>query len=606
MSNRYVALAVAALLLGALTFKTIQSFYVWYQSYEQTCTNRDVLGWDGNLRFTSVLEYNRDIREGRLAHPIVDILQSPTWPPFRKVLSLGVALAGNPSPVKDTLISTFFSILLIIALPLCGWVLLRKEEGLWSGAAAGLILLTMREFPIYSFAAMLETQGMFFFLLASAAYYLNRDAGFASGPRSRLLPWILFISFFGLYMTKYPYGVLFLMSIGLIEGLSYFRRFLRLLKENLLPHYWIRPSLFFIALFVFAVAVFVLHKPLGLPEARKFYKQLLYGSLLLFFIDLLIYWFRSRTQLRRLMLGHHRRLFAWGVLPIAIWFLSSPDRFGAFLGAGLHVQEQGRVFVWSLLVDTLRFPLLMPAVISLLLFGMFVVSRGRRNVRTWLRDPLNAMVLVILGNLALLEILTANKQFRHIYHLVPALLLVSFLVLFKRYRPGHTRPGVVSARGSVGEALGLVSTLLLAACILVFPNTLGANPAKDYVCFTGDDPAPLAPARRIANQVPLHDSVVVWNRFHELDSPSPGRLLASEMDLLIRYRTDGKARNDSRYELDNWNRFDHFLFIGFSCKEADLESVRTLIEQRQKVTLIPQSTYFDESGICSSLFKIEQ
>ena len=82
--NRYVALAVAAILLGILTYKAVHSFYVWEVRYQNECVNPDLLSWDGNLRFTAVYEFNRDIRNGEPLGAIVELLKSPTWPPLRK------------------------------------------------------------------------------------------------------------------------------------------------------------------------------------------------------------------------------------------------------------------------------------------------------------------------------------------------------------------------------------------------------------------------------------------------------------------------------------------------------------------------------------------
>ncbi|MBI41581.1 MAG: hypothetical protein CMF59_18460 [Leptospiraceae bacterium] len=605
--NRYVAIAVAAILLGILTYRTAHSFYVWESRYQTECVNKDLLNWDGNLRFTSVLEFNRDFREGKPGDPLLELLKSPTWPPLRKAISLGLSFfSSEPNPVVDTHISTAFSLLLLLALPFCGWVILRKEEGLWAGAVAGLIVLTMSEFPIYSFAAMLETQGMLFFLIACTAYYLNRDAGFASGRGQKHVRWILFIGFFGLYMTKYPYGILLILSVLLIESVSYSRRLVNLVKDSIWPHYWFRWSLIFPVLVGAAIFVFLFRTQIGLPAEGKVYKQALYATLLLTFLDLNVHWFRTRLQVRKILLAHQLRMYAWGILPVAIWFLSSPDRFGAFLGAGLHVQEQGRVFAWSLLVDTLELSALMPLVIALLAAGMMVISRGQRNLRTWVRDPMNAVVLVILGNLLLLEVLTANKQLRHIYHLVPALVLFSFLVLFKRYRPGHSRPGIISARGAVGEAAGLLACVLIGGLFVFFPGSMGAAPEEDYICFSGTDRAPAEPARRVASQVPEDSKIVVWNRFHELDSPPPGRSLASEIDLLIRYRTGARARNESAYSLQSWQGFDRFAYISYDCKSEVLKSVQNHVEKNRGVELAEGSIYFDQSGICMQLYRIKK
>jgi hypothetical protein len=604
--NRYVAWAVAAILLGVMTYFVTHSFYVWEQKYQEECVNKDLLGWDGNLRFTSVIEYNEDIKGGRPGRAILEILQSPTWPPLRKVISLLLSFFSEfPNPVVDTYISSFFSVLLLGLLPACGWFILRKEEGLWAGAVSGLIVLTMREFPIYSFAAMLETQGMVFLLIACTAYYLNRDAGFASGRGRRYVGWLLLLGFFGLFMTKYPYGMLMLIAAGMLEAMSYTRRFVEFMRRHLLPHYWIRPSLIFPALVLFALFIFAFHGPLGLPEARKFYKQLFYGAVVLAFIDLNVFFYRNGSSVRAVLMRHHIRFYIWAVLPIMIWFLSSPDRFGAFLGAGLHEQDSGRVFLWSLLAETLKNPVLMPLIVAVLLLGLIVIARSRSNLRAWVRDPLNAVILLILFNLLLLELMTANKQFRHIYHLVPALILFSFLVLFRRYRPGHSRPGRVSARGFVGEASGLLLCLGIAGLFVLFPHTMGLAAQRDFVCFTGDQSKPFEPARRVASQIPEGEPVVVWNRFHELDSPAFGRPLASEMDLLIRYRTDGKARNESDYELEGWQRFEYFAYVSYDCGADLLIQVKALVEGRRKVRLEEDTSYTDDSGICLQLFEIQ-
>jgi len=51
-----------------------------YHYFDQTCTIKDVLTWDENLRLITVLDQYQDLKHGNLYKAIFPVLDSPTWP----------------------------------------------------------------------------------------------------------------------------------------------------------------------------------------------------------------------------------------------------------------------------------------------------------------------------------------------------------------------------------------------------------------------------------------------------------------------------------------------------------------------------------------------
>ncbi|MBI3396442.1 MAG: hypothetical protein HY042_11445 [Spirochaetia bacterium] len=557
-------MGVALLALGvvAATLALTKSWGVFVQS----CPNKDVLSSDGNARLSTVLDQYQAFHDLRLWDGIFPLLDTPTWPPLRYILSLIVfaVLPGGPSQIADTAISfafyaLLFPSLLFVSLRMCRSLL---TAGL-TFTAATLLIVQAAEIPMFALSSMLETQGMFF--TAWSVYFtwrLWRED--KHEPTSTPDALGLFLSIQGLYHTKYPYGIMFLLAAFAGEMIRHPRFYVDTADLALSTHYRGMRRLL-LALFILVIAALAVAPHMGLPINNKTSKHVMFAVSLLFFIDANLFLLRRRSALGAP--ESTAALYKFGAFPALVWLLIHPDRLASTLGTQLRLQEQTRSYLASLLDQVFDSrppaPLLGAAVV--LALALLFLKRNRR-------DPGNILAAaawaLAFSQILILEFLTGNKQLRHIYHALPVVLVLSGVFVT------HVR-GVMQYVG--GGILALIIVLAV-----THPNSvLSQGYALKQMCFTDTDHALMDPARWVADKTP-GGRVLIVNVFHPIMEPLKGRLLATDMDLLIRFKAreiGGWARNDSPHNDRTWSDFDAVLFVAPDCSP---KAAAVTIEQRAK------------------------
>lgn len=583
------------------------------------CPNTDVLMWDANLRLQSVLDQFQDFRDGHWYRAIAPLIDAPTWPPLRNVISLIVFALhpAGPNTLLDVSISFVFYVLVFPSMLLIALELTRD----WLRASvifffASVLMIQSKHLPVFGVSAMLETQGMFFMLWtlfflhkvyerheyreASIIVRERRDL-----PGKRRFVWGLFIFSQGLFHTKYPYGVMLILALVALELARNPGQIIDLLSLYVTRHFagrkWYHYALN--GLKILAVALFAVALATKAHTSPKTVKYALYGVVVVFFIDLQIYLFQYRNALRRLIDGVTRHVYLAVIFPAAVWMLIQPDRVSSILGTQQHVQDASRSFFRSIFTDV--FDDALPFIIFLTgaLFALTVVlvrnlvlrkrvaeeaptsdvpeisTSGTESFAEGLGRPLVAVTLCLILQYVILEILTGNKQLRHIYHLIPAILVLigAWLMRLPRLIPeGPQAGGVLYWLRRAGILAVLVLPVAAVVPVLIRPGGLLASPTeKQYLaarpmCFTGEDRELYEPVRWFALRVEPEHRYVLFNSFHDLATPLHARRLATEFDVLLRMRTltRGMVRNDSRYQWKTWDDFDRVLFLTPGCPDA--------------------------------------
>jgi len=521
-----------------------------------SCPNRDVLSLDENLRMIQTLDVRNDVSHGKILRAVASIVESPTWPPLHSLIAQVVYLFTGPSTISEVAIGFGFGILAILSLCAIGFELGRREMSLWSGAFASFFTVALifhtHELTAYSLSAMLETQGMFFFLLTCFAFYLLYS-GAANAK------WWILAATVGLFLTKYPYGHILLMAGGPIVLLSQpesLRPLIAFLRSRYSGKSLILPAVLIGVILILAGAKFLPGQNFNV----KGFKYLFYAIALLLLVD-----FNWKIYSNRPSLGWMpdtwKIAYLYAAVPILAMTFVSPDRFSSTVGTQLHQQDSARSFFVSIFTALLDFNTPLFALLALgssLAVALLFKKECRENIPTLLRNPLVFSFSFVLMHLLILEFLTANKQLRHIYHILPALIFFGTLLSLRnasRFRYGS----IVFA--------GLLATSL----VPVFAAPSGLFSARyfesRYVCWTGTDAALFDPVRRLTDRVDRDSSYILINRFHEESAPLPGKQWASEFDLLLRMKARGPVRNDSRFVFKNWDEFERLLVIHWKCDD---------------------------------------
>lgn len=89
------------------------TFYMGFRHWEifiRTCTLKDILTWDENIRLNVVLDQYQDFREFRIWRAFFPFLESPTWPPLRSLFSLILLIIPGDMSIteKDSLLGLVF------------------------------------------------------------------------------------------------------------------------------------------------------------------------------------------------------------------------------------------------------------------------------------------------------------------------------------------------------------------------------------------------------------------------------------------------------------------------------------------------------------------
>ncbi|EMG23511.1 hypothetical protein LEP1GSC116_0281 [Leptospira interrogans serovar Icterohaemorrhagiae str. Verdun HP] len=94
-----------------------------------------------------------------------------------------------------------------------------------------------------------------------------------------------------------------------------------------------------------------------------------------------------------------------------------------------------------------------------------------------------------------------------------------------------------------------------------------------YFCLKGFRTDLFQPAKDLTAKISPEGKYIVFNGFHEeFNFDKKGRLLASEIDLLMRMKTlsKGKYRNDSRHKWKSWEEFSSALVITPTCGQKEM------------------------------------
>lgn len=612
----------AAILLLITTFFLVSALSNLWIEFTSTCPNIDVLSWDANLRYRDVIDIKQEIDNGNYTEPIMYALRSPTWPTLRQQISLFIfsIVTQGPHPIADVSISFIFFCLIFPSILLIALDLTHD----WLRASITLLFCTAlilysREMPVYSLSSMLETQGMFFLLWSSyflyKLYEQQRWRRFLHTPgisvsmhkRKRYFSGLLFSSF-GLFHTKYPYGLMLVLSILAFEFVRHPQRFLDFIIFSFNQHYkgirrWIIYGLASFAIILVLVVVLPqIHPGLEFPFKihSKFLRLVVWLLTLAVFIDLNIYIWRFRVELAHLFDTAFRQIYFACILPTIAWLILLPDRMGSIIGTQQHKQDAAQSFSTKLFTDV--FHQIEPFILILILGAFSLLALWIVRVRTsnfkeafadFFSRPLVAVLSSIIIQFIILEILTGNKQLRHIYHLMPAFIMTICILAMRL-------PRIVKFSDSNWSlsvyALTRISYLLIPLSVFLFLPKLAewklqANASQESniwnfldnnlrytegrkICYTGRNPDLFEPVRWFAEKVPADKNYVFINYFHNESLRHPGRLLASDFDVLFRTRTlhRGSVRNDNDYLVKSWDEFDQALITDPFCNRADIEA----------------------------------
>lgn len=665
LDRRLVSGAVLTLIGLAFFF----SQYASWSSQFQACPNKDTLLWDANMRLLQALDGVDDLRQGIILPVLRDLLASPTWPPLRTLFSMGILIAhGHPDPVADMWPSEFFLLALVPLLAFFAAFFSPRSVVPSMGGRAyfALLFLTalfllagLEDLPQYVFSSMLEVQGMFFFTWnAWAIYLVYRHYETSQGPVSRALKASFFLSGLGLYMTKYPYGILTGVSLLALELIRHPAMLGSALLQSLRARYrgWrLAPfALLALAACLILIGPHIAHDLVNTRLAKNF----IYVALLWIFVDFNLYLWRYRPAS---FPASTRLFYLWFVLPFATVLLSHPDRFGSLIQAQTDRVTARRTYLLTLFDDYFVQNRVFAALVLgglLLTVAAYVVQRLRtfpvmtdrgddispavhgqetgaggaspegragwrwhRWVDLFQRMPLSlkirpeiTMVIFLWFNVFVMEFLTSNHQARYVFQILPLMVFFhgSLLPLAAEMMP------VQPSLRTVGAVL--VMLILSGFCVLPFLSDmrlflsgrpgmgagLTSGQMQRHVCFSGTDPAPFDAARRIAAWTPESSNAILINEFHDAHSTPTGRAQATEVDLFLRYRVwgHGQMRTDSKYRFNDWLRFSEALHVTTDCGAPGEELSLMKRAAQVHATLVRTDQYTDASGLCAVRYRI--
>lgn len=656
----------AVFCIGGFTLWT--QFANWNELFLATCPNKDSLVWDGNMRFVQAIDIVDDARRGVVLPGISSLLASPTWPPLRTVFSIVLLLwNGSPDPVLDGRPSAFFLFATGALLFAFALFFRRREQAADSGREAlrpyfnGLLALTVLflllgivDLPQFVFSSMLEIQGMFFFTWNTWAAFsilrhvdagarLKKNATNVSGGQDssdvsasvpKMLLWSFALSGAGLYLTKYPFGILTGMALLLVcivrSPGGFASTVIRVLKERYTGWHLIP-----LGLLAAAAVIIVLGPYLGSAVVNtKGVKRFLYLAIVIVFIDFNHYLYRRRPDFFSTEL---RLFYLYFLLPFVFILLSHPDRFGSLVQAQTDRVPGGSRFYpvalfqeYFLASDALAAIVLGGLVSGLVAYAFALKSRAQHEPissnESKLRDTEGAtadlpsflrflpqrtslslewqMILFVWANIFVMQFMTSNHQARYLFQIFPVFLFFHGTLFWQL---GRALPASSLLRQMVPLLMILPLPLLAARPLLV------ASSEARNVCFATTDPAPIDAARRIAAHVPENTDAILLNDFHDTASPLFGRRQATEIDLFLRYRTygGGRMRTDSKHRYPTWAEdnepiFSELVHVTYLCGEKAGQGRDRATERASKagVRIEPIDMYNDPDGLCMTRYRL--
>jgi hypothetical protein len=448
-----------------LTFFFVYLFGNFWIEF-QNCPYPDFLSWDGDLRYITSLRFLRDFLNLDLISFTLKIIDSPTWPVLRNILAIPFLLLFGYEARTESYISFFTFYVLCIWI---GYYFYKQFSNYFLGFIFTLLVYTFLSisttYLLFSFSAMLEIQGSLFWLI-----WLNSSYKFLFKNQRSILP--LFISSLLLYQTKYPYGYLALISMCGFIFLFFRKELFVIISDFILSKFRSRIQVL-IYLFFILVIIFGLFFPkffLGKSRAYVFYLIILYifFQIFQFFQNRKSYYIYSKES-------KVFRILYYVLFPIVFWTLSHPDRFGSSGGTLAHVQSEG-MRVGEIVEKNLDYWVFFFKIVyndfwDLKVIGMisFIISFMQIFLVRKI-DKFNTSTYILIMNIITIltiTLITPNHQARHVYHLVPSL-IVSNLLFFKNRINLKT--------------LGFLGVFLLASVGLLYSNF--RNPIGN-LCFGG-------------------------------------------------------------------------------------------------------------------------
>lgn len=578
------------------------------------CPCRDVLSWDANLRLIGVMDQIQDLRSGRFFSGLIPLLDAPTWPPLRSVIALFVHGVNStpPDTIYDVYISTVFFVLMIVALlPFAVSITNSPVAGSFIWGLSVFLIFDMKEMAAYTFSSMLETQGMFF-LVIMAFYYYRITGGLENDseqPKVKTVDkWGFFIGSFGLFMTKYPYGYIFIIAMTIAELVRYPKRYLDFSIHSWKQRYFGFRGIL-IALFVLVVIVMLatsklgIHTPIDLKS--KAFKNSVYLLLLILFVDFNLYLRKDRIALKNILPESFRSVYFYAIFPSLTWVLIHPDRVMSAVGTQQHQQDSSRSFLISFFMDVFDNPvvIILIALFFVLSLSYFLYERYIHKKTKELPPGLWSLLLFILLQFVVLDLVTGNKQLRHLYHLIPGVLpVILALIYFMIYH-------LVQESKKFGQLVFGAPVLVLMSVLMASENF--ATESNFYrtheVCFTGKDESVFSPARWYADQLETDKKYILMNHFHSVGEDVEGRHLASEFDLLMRMTVykKGDLRNDSPYSFHTWKGYDRLLVLYSECENtAVIENTRNRANQVQSNLQFIRDLQYENGPYCMREYEI--
>ncbi|GIX43203.1 MAG: hypothetical protein KatS3mg129_2936 [Leptospiraceae bacterium] len=561
------------------------------------CPNKDMLLWDANIRMIQAIDFFQYIFYNDYLSAFKVILDSPTWPPLRSIISIIIILFnGKPDPVLDTRVSIIFFIFTILIL-FFGTLyyfndkykknLINKIIIFLSIYIAITFLFLLDQIPEYLFNSMLEIQGMFlytFFLFL--IYHIYKKQSYNKKDK-----WIFFTVGFLIYLTKYPYGVLISISFIIIEFIRDPEKFLKEIYR--LISYYKSYRLIFILLPVMGVLMVIVFPYISSEIIKtKFIKNFIYISILISFIELNIFLYKNKIQLFSNIFGFFYKYF---IFPFSVIILSHPDRFHSLLGAQADTIDKGRSFFRSIFYDyfinSYGFSILMLLSFAVLLYYLFI--RYRYNIKKYLAEyPVINIILFLWIHFFILEFLTTNHQARYIFQIIPGLLLFHSLIFL--YVREELKYFIILCLGVI-----LISNLYY---IYSYP------PSKRNTCFAGKDKSLFEPARIIAQILPEDTKALIFNEFHEYKKygkqlNNPYLFIPTDIDVHIRYKIfkKGFVLNYSKY-MDLSYDFKNYIYITHSCKNELKNSPYFRLKHSYYKTILEKQI---DPYICLKIYKKE-
>ncbi len=614
---KFIAIIISIILTLVLGFVFVYHTGTIVDLFLKTCPNKDVLSWDANLRLIGVMDQMSDFSRGNVLKAFIPFFDSPTWPPLRPLIAVVVhgLIPGPISTVHDVFISTsFFILLLIVLYPVALKMTGSYIRGTIAWSATGTVLFFIYELPAYIVSSMLETQGMFFILVSSYFLYtyysnLRKDEETGSVKEYPFINYGLLVGSLGLYFTKYPYGLMLLIAIIGYEFISDTGSYIQFVIQ-LFRNFYTRVRRVLLFILIALMLMLLMWKRIdsifSIDINTRGYKNIVYAFMVFHFVDFSLYVFGNKYK--TIILPHaFRNLYKYVLFPILVWQFINPDRVMSAIGSQQHVQDASRSFIESFIFDVFKptgisLTLLICAAVGFVFYlearykgfrpsvntGKIYIlrifsdesARKINGILVTFKDPLFGVSIILFVQFMILEVLTSNKQLRHIYHLLPSLILVSFLWFLRIsyiLRQSNLYPGWRGVVDYTSQAL----PVFLAFYLLTGPSGIFSSEFYDTrpVCFTGQDRNAYQPAREMADQLEEGRRYILINGFHNTMSKAEGRSIASDFDLLFRMKTAGNLRNDNVYQIKSWNEYDSLLVLYEDCKN---EAIGEYVKSRTK------------------------